>query len=130
MDVDRLEAIIDWMRRSPLQELEVADGDFRVKLARGGAGEMIAAPAAPKVEPAAGSTVVAPSYGIVHMASTPDAAPFVQVGSAVEAGQPLCVLEAMKVFTPLEAERSGAVVAILVDDGAEVSAGQPLFRLD
>ncbi len=130
MDVERLQAIIDWMRRSPLQELEIADGDFRVKLARGGAGQVAVAPAAQREESSAGSTIAAPSYGIVHLASTPGAAPFVQVGSVVEAGQPLCVLEAMKVFTPIEAQRTGSVIAILVDYGAEVSAGQPLFRLD
>ncbi len=130
MDVDRLQAIIDWMQRSPLQELEIADGDFLARLVRASSGRVAPAVAAEPDQSTAGMTISAPSYGIVHLTSAPGAAPFVQVGSAVTPGQPVCVLEAMKVFTPLEAELAGKVAAVLVDDGAEVSAGQPLFRLD
>lgn len=128
MDVDRLQAIIDWMRTSPVEELEIADGDFRIRLVRKPDGT-IATPVTPAA-PAPGAEVTAPSYGIVHMASAPGAPPFVTVGSTVAAGQTLCVVEAMKVFTPIEAERAGRVAAILVEDGSEVSAGLPLFRLD
>jgi|SRR5690606_8578506 len=132
MDVDRLQAIIDWMRKSPVEELEVADGSFRVRLARRPDGTVGSSmePTAPVPAPAAGEEIAAPSYGIVHLASTPGSAPFVTLGAEVSAGQTLCVIEAMKVFTPIEAGRGGTVTAILVEDGAEVSAGLPLFRLD
>lgn len=130
MDVDRLQAIIDWMRKSPVEELEVADGDFRVRLVRKPDGTIGSPAPSATSAPAFGEEVTAPSYGIVHLASTPGAAPFVTLGSTVSAGQTLCVIEAMKVFTPIEAVRGGTVTAILVEDGAEVSAGLPLFRLD
>lgn len=130
MDVDRLQAIIDWMQRSPLRELEIADGDFRARLVRAGGSAVALAVTSDVAEPISGTTINAPSYGIVHLASAPGATPFVDVGAEIVPGQPLCVLEAMKVFTPLEAEKAGKLIAILVADGAEVSAGQPLFRLD
>src|SRR5690606_9067020 len=103
---------------------------FRVRLVRKPDG-VIAAPAAPAERASvAGGEITSPSYGIVHMAPTPGAPPFVEPGASVGAGQTLCVIEAMKVFTPIEANRAGTVAAILVEDGAEVSAGLPLFRLD
>lgn len=133
MDVDRLQTIIDWMQRSPLRELEIADGTFRVRLARKGQ-DTIAPVAIDAVDAApasaSGHDVLAPSYGIVHMAQTPGAAPLAILGARVEPGQPLFVIEAMKVFTTIEAEHEGTIAAILVEDGTEVSAGQPLFRLD
>lgn len=128
MDVERLQKIIDWMRHSPLQELHIADGDFRTRLVRGGPAEIIPIPAA--AQPVSGTEITSPSYGIVHLSPAPNADPFVKVGSQVEAGQTLCVIEAMKVFSPIEADKAGTVSAILVAAGAEVSAGQPIFRLD
>lgn len=128
MDVERLQKIIDWMRHSPLQELHIVEGDFRTRLVRGRQAEITPAPAA--TEPASGTEIAAPNYGIVHLSPALDAEPFVKVGSPVEAGQTLCVIEAMKVFSPIEADKAGTVSAILVAAGAEVSAGQPIFRLD
>jgi acetyl-CoA carboxylase biotin carboxyl carrier protein len=128
MDVERLQKIIDWMQQSPLQELEIAEGDFRTRLVRGTSAEVI--PASVEPVPASGTEIQAPSFGIVHLAPNPGAEPFVSVGSRVEAGHTLCVIEAMKVFSPIEAEKSGTVAAILVANGGEVSAGQPIFRLE
>lgn len=130
MDVDRLQAIIDWMQRSPLLELEVTDGTFRARLVRGTTNELASSVAPYALIQNAGTEITAPSYGVVHLSSAPDAAPFVTVGSRVEAGQPLCVIEAMKVFTQIDAQVSGTVAAIFVADGAEVSAGQLIMRLD
>ena len=73
--------------------------------------------------------VAAPLYGIVHLQRTPEAAPFVTVGQAVEAGQVVCTIEAMKVFTDVRAERAGTVAEILVTTAQEVEAGQTLVRL-
>ena len=127
MDIDRLKAIIDWMARSPLGELEITEGDFHVHLVKTARGVVSAKPETPV---ALGSVVTAATYGVVHLSPAPDAAPFVQLGQHVELGQSLCVIEAMKVFSPIEADKAGAVTAILVADGAEVTAGQPLFRLE
>jgi acetyl-CoA carboxylase biotin carboxyl carrier protein len=129
MDLDRLTEILDWMARSPLSELEVTDGAFRVHLVGSRDGQLVdavaASPAAPR-----GHDVLAPTYGVVHL--SPDAASpiFVEVGQAVSAGQPLCIIEAMKVFSTIEAEAPGTVAEILVAQGAEVAAGQPLFRME
>ncbi|MCR6634194.1 biotin/lipoyl-containing protein [Devosia sp.] len=128
MDVERLQKIIDWMQRSPLQELEIVEGDFRTRLVRGRQAEVTSIPAA--TQPVPGTEVTAPSYGIVHLSPAPGAEPFVAIGSRVEVGQTLCVIEAMKVFSPIEADKAGTVSAILVAAGAEVSAGQPIIRLD
>jgi acetyl-CoA carboxylase biotin carboxyl carrier protein len=128
MDIEKLQKIIDWMQQTPLRELEIAEGDFRTRLVRGASAEVVAA----GVEPitASGTEIPAPSFGIVHLSPNPGAEPFVSVGSRVEAGQTLCVIEAMKVFSPIEAEKPGTVAAVLVANGGEVSAGQPIFRLD
>lgn len=130
MDLERLHAIIDWMERSPLAELEVTEGDFHVRLVRQASGGVVEEPADNPDTAATGSTIVSTSYGIVHLTPASDAPAFVSIGDKVVAGQQVCVIEAMKVFTPLETDRAGIVVAILVTDGAEVSAGQALFRLD
>jgi acetyl-CoA carboxylase biotin carboxyl carrier protein len=126
MDLERLKTIIDWMSASPLSEVEIEDGEFRVHLVRGPDGQVVG----PTFVSLAGQDVLAASYGVVHLAPDPASAPFVSVGQAVEAGQSLCIIEAMKVFNPVEAERPGVIAAILVADGAEVAAGQPLFRLE
>ena len=127
MVLDRLKAIIDWMARSPLGELEIAEGDFHVHLVKAGNGVEVSPPAS---QPPSGHVVTAASYGVVHLSPAPGADPFVAVGQHVEIGQSLCVIEAMKVFSPVEAEQAGTVAAILVADGADVTAGQPLFRLE
>jgi len=73
---------------------------------------------------------LAPLYGVVHLQPTPGEPPFVQAGQAVRAGQTLCVIEAMKVFNEVRAERDATVEAVLVRSGQEVEAGQALFRFD
>ena len=127
MDLDRLKAIIDWMARSPLGELEITEGDFHLHLVRTA---QSVAPVHSGAPSATGFVVAAATYGVVHLSPAPDTAPFVQVGQRVEVGQSLCVIEAMKVFSPIEAEQAGTIAAVLVTDGADVTAGQPLFRLE
>ncbi len=72
----------------------------------------------------------APMYGIVHLQPSPGAPSFVRIGDTVRTGQTLCLMEAMKVFSELRAERDGTVRAVLVEAGQEVDAGQALFLLD
>ncbi|MFT8419126.1 MAG: biotin/lipoyl-containing protein, partial [Acetobacter sp.] len=71
----------------------------------------------------------APLYGTLHLAPSPDAPPFVAIGDTLTAGQQVGLIEAMKVFTPVKATRSGQLQAILAEDGQEVEAEQPLMRL-
>ena len=156
MDFDRLKQIIDWMAVSPVCELELSDGDWRVHLVKAATDEAAAiapqAAAASQVprftvpaaspapapdpnlsaieRPETAQFVTAPLYGVVHFSPAPGSPDFVSVGQAVRAGQPLCVIEAMKVLNTVEAERDGVVAEILAKSGAEVTAGQPLLRLD
>ena len=80
--------------------------------------------------PLADTQVHAPLYGIVHLTPAPGAPVFAQPGDQVQAGQTLCVLEAMKMFHEVKAERAARVVAVLVAAGDEVDAGAPLFALE
>lgn len=128
MDLDRLKDILDWMARSPVQELQISDGDFEVHVKKGPVGQPVSVPAVP-VAPN-GHDVVAATYGVIHLSPAPGSAPFVTLGQSVTAGQSLCTIEAMKVFSPIEADRAGTIAAILVEDGAEVAAGQPVFRIE
>jgi acetyl-CoA carboxylase biotin carboxyl carrier protein len=139
MDLAKIKALIDLVSRSQVTELELTEGDTTLRLSRPLAtppARQADAPtrAAPSVTPATEApgtldAVCSPSFGVFHRTPAPDAAPFVTVGATVEAGQTLCLIEAMKVFTAIAAPRAGTVEAILVATGEEVEAGQPLFRL-
>lgn len=117
------------MARSPVDELELREGDFEVHLKKSAGGQVAAVPPSPAT-PERGYDVVAASYGVVHLSPAPGAPPFVTLGQTVAAGHSLCTIEAMKVFSPIEVDRAGTVTAILVEDGAEISAGQALFRIE
>lgn len=145
MNLPDIKALIDAMAASDLSEMEFKQGDTSVRLFRrkGSAAEPSASQASP--EPArrdptheqslsaalTGSSkgVSAPLYGVVHWQPAPDAPPFVKQGQAIKAGHVVCVVEAMKVFNEVRAERDATVVALLVESGAEVEAGQPLLQL-
>lgn len=139
MDNDLIKTLIDALEASSLTELEYSKGGATLRLVkRTGAPPMHAAAAAPAVEretePAAparpSSTVNAPVFGVVHLQRSADAPPLVTIGEAVSAGQVLCMIEAMKIFTELRAEGDCTVAAVLVQSGQEVEAGQALFRLE
>jgi acetyl-CoA carboxylase biotin carboxyl carrier protein len=94
-----------------------------------------AAPAAPAVEPAAAAatpavTVDSPMVGMFYRSPSPSDPPFVEEGDRIELGQTLCLIEAMKLFNELKADREGVVRRILVENGAPVEFGQPLFELE
>jgi acetyl-CoA carboxylase biotin carboxyl carrier protein len=144
MDLAKIKALIDLVSRSQVTELELTEGDTTLRLARSGGAPAprAAAPSAPPppaaAEPVApqpapldehAGAVRSPSFGVFHSTPAPDAPPFVTVGAAVDEGQTLCLIEAMKVFTAITAPQAGTVEAILAEPGAEVEAGQPLFRL-
>jgi acetyl-CoA carboxylase biotin carboxyl carrier protein len=140
MDAQQIKVFIDAMAASDLAELHAAKDGWTLRLVRGGgapgrdqAQALSQAPAgaAPEDAEAAGAVYeqCAALGGVVFLQAAPGAAPFVQPGQPVKAGQPLCVIEAMKIFNEVHAERAGVVEAILVRSGEEVEAGQPLMRL-
>lgn len=145
MDLAKIKALIDLVSRSRVAELELVEGDTTLRITRDAGvpppqmqpdpaafrapvvSVPPAVPMSPAVPASAGDTVRSPSFGIFHSTPAPEAAPFVVVGSAVEAGQTLCLIEAMKAFTAVVVPAPGTVAEILVEAGQEVEAGQPLF---
>jgi acetyl-CoA carboxylase biotin carboxyl carrier protein len=153
MDLRKLKKLIDLVQESGIAELEVTEGEERVRIARGGAVQVTpvaaaapaAAPVAVAVAPAAAATapaapaaaepptgaeghvVKAPMVGTFYRAPSPDAKPFVDVGATVKEGQTVCVIEAMKLMNEIEADASGTIKAILVENGQPVEYGQALF---
>ena len=121
-----------------LTEIEVATGDLRVRLQRGGAaapGGVVTSSAPPAPLPAtvdatAGLiSIEAPMVGTFYRASAPGAEPFVREGDAVKQGQVLCIIEAMKLMNEIESKVGGRIQKILVENGQAVEFGQPLFLL-
>jgi acetyl-CoA carboxylase biotin carboxyl carrier protein len=87
--------------------------------------------AAPTEAPvASGHVVKSPMVGTFYTASSPEAKPFVQVGSVVKEGETICIIEAMKILNEIEADKSGTVTRVLVDNGQAVEYGQPLFMIE
>jgi acetyl-CoA carboxylase biotin carboxyl carrier protein len=147
MTMDDIKALIDAMGASDLAEMEVVKDGWTLRLRRGaafrpevaasaGASPRAAPPRPPVRGPAADSTatpasndVCAPLSGMVHLAPAPNAPPFVTVGQKVEPGTILCTVEAMKTFNEVRTEWVGIVEAVLVAQGDEVEAGQPLLRI-
>jgi acetyl-CoA carboxylase biotin carboxyl carrier protein len=155
MDLRKLKKLIDLVQESGIAELEITEGEERVRIARGGAVTVTplgpagpAAPVQPAVQPAAapagaaapapaaapppapeGHVVKSPMVGTFYRAPAPDAKPFIEVGGAVKEGQIICVIEAMKLMNEIEADASGTIKAILVENGQPVEYGQALFLI-
>lgn len=147
MDRDVIKALIEALAASDLAELEYRSNGETLRLVKRGVGTpaavraVAAQPVSPAPEPgqptpppksggAVPNTIVAPLYGVVHLQQTPGAPPLVAAGQSVTAGQMLCVIEAMKVFNQIRAERDCVIASVLVQSGQEVEARQPLFRLE
>jgi len=142
MDLRKLKKLIDLVQESGVAELEITEGEEKVRIVKGG-GVSIAPAAAPVAAPGAavapaasapglpaaqeGHIVKAPMVGTFYRAPAPDAKPFVEVGQAVKEGEPICIIEAMKLMNEIEADASGTVKAVLVENGQPVEYGQPLF---
>jgi acetyl-CoA carboxylase biotin carboxyl carrier protein len=154
MDLRKLKKLIDLVQESGIAELEITEGEEKVKIVKGGAvvvtgpspvptvGSLQAAPAASPAAaapaPATGAepepgqeghVVKAPMVGTFYRSPSPDAKPFIEVGQAVKEGDTICIIEAMKLMNEIEADASGVVKAILVENGQPVEYGQPLFIL-
>jgi acetyl-CoA carboxylase biotin carboxyl carrier protein len=151
MDLRKIKKLIDLLEESNLAELEIKEGEEVVRLSRVPKGTVTVAaaptmhmPAAPAVAPApaaaaapaaaeaasnlpAGHVVKAPMVGTFYASASPGAAAFVKVGQQVKAGETLGIIEAMKMFNQIEADVSGTVQAILIDNGQPVEFDQPMF---
>lgn len=152
IDSKLVRELAELLGETGLSEIEVEDGDRKIRVARtisaapvatvavpsAPAPAAAAAPAAPSAaaapaEPAGPSmanAVKSPMVGTTYLAPEPGAAPFVSVGAAVKIGDPLLIIEAMKVMNPITAERAGKVTAILVEDGQPVEFDQPLVIIE
>jgi acetyl-CoA carboxylase biotin carboxyl carrier protein len=148
MDLRKLKKLIDLVQESGIAELEITEGEEKVKIVKGGHASSSGAPAAhaptvsaeprpalppppPAQPPAApaGHAVKAPMVGTFYRSPSPDAKAFVEVGQTVKEGDTICIIEAMKLMNEIEADAAGVVKAILVENGQPVEYGQPLFIL-
>ena len=147
MDLDKIGKLVEMMEASSLTELSVESGDVKVSLKRQGQTVMVepvqtiaAAPSTAndkRGEPskdssapaARGHSVKSPMVGTFYRAPSPNSEPFVEVGQSVKAGDTLCIIEAMKMMNQIEADKSGKVEAVLVEDGQAVEFDQPLFTI-
>ena len=152
MDLRKLKKLIDLVQESGIAELEITEGEEKVRIARGGAVSVTPAAAvpgttaqaaaqaapAPVGAPAAaspgepppgevGHIVKSPMVGTFYRAPSPEAKAFVAVGETIKEGQTICVIEAMKLMNEIESDASGTIKAILVENGQPVEYGQALF---
>ncbi|VVE44625.1 acetyl-CoA carboxylase biotin carboxyl carrier protein [Pandoraea anhela] len=150
MDLRKLKTLIDLVAESGISELEVTEGEGKVRIVKAPP-QVIAAPvqmampaampqvaaqapaataaAAAPAAPAApqGHIVTSPMVGTFYRAPSPGADPFAQVGDSVKEGQTLCIIEAMKLLNEIESDKAGVIKEILVENGQAVEYGQPLF---
>ncbi len=151
MDLRKLKKLIDLVEESGIAELEITEGEEKVRISRQVAGSSImmappmqhvgmqmpmqagapAAPAAPAPEPEPkGHALKSPMVGTFYRAPSPGAPSFVEIGQSVTKGQTLCIIEAMKLLNEIESDFSGTIKAILVENGQPVEYGQPLFLIE
>jgi len=151
MDLRKLKKLIDLVQESGIAELEITEGEEKVKIVKGGEATVTPlapppssapkaapapatapapAPPAPAAEPMAeGHVLKAPMVGTFYRAASPEAKAFVEVGQSVKAGETVCIIEAMKLMNEIEADATGVIKAILVENGQPVEFGQPLFLI-
>lgn len=151
MDLRKLKTLIDLVQNSGISELEISEGEEKIRIAKhlnvpAQTTYMVGAPApmqtmaAPAAAPGAvaapapaapaepeGHAVKSPMVGTFYRAGSPGAASFVEVGQNVKSGDTLCIIEAMKLMNEIEADATGVIKAILVENGQPVEYGQPLF---
>jgi acetyl-CoA carboxylase biotin carboxyl carrier protein len=146
MDLRKLKTLIDLVQNSGISELEISEGEEKIRIAKhltaAPATTMVSMPMAAPEAPAAvvpaltpvaapaqaeGHVMKAPMVGTFYRSSGPDALPFVEVGQTVKAGETICIIEAMKLMNEIEADISGVIKAIQVENGQAVEYGQPMF---
>ena len=150
MDIRKVKKLIELLEESGIAEIEIKEGEESVRISRSSSLPVptpmvaaapvtapVAAPAptaeaAPAAEPSspAGHSVKSPMVGTFYRAPSPGAANFVEVGDKVSEGDTLCIVEAMKMMNQIEADKSGTIKAILIDDAAPVEFDEPLFVIE
>ncbi|HKC45621.1 MAG TPA: acetyl-CoA carboxylase biotin carboxyl carrier protein [Burkholderiales bacterium] len=149
MDLRKLKKLIDLVQESGIAEIEITEGEEKVRIVRGGVvieqtpaaarGPVlsslvpVAIPGATQEGPPAtppGHVVKSPMVGTFYRSPSPDAKPFVEVGDTVKAGQTICIIEAMKLMNEIEADADGVVKAILVENGQPVEYGEALLVIE
>lgn len=154
MDLRKLKTLIDLVSESNIAELEITENEGKVRIVKSGGATFAApvmtmpvaaaaaAPAAPAALPPAeapaaaaapavsGTVVKSPMVGTFYASSTPGGKPFVEVGSSIKSGDALCIIEAMKIMNEIEAEVTGTVRQVLVENGQAVEFGQPMFVIE
>ncbi|MBH5386266.1 acetyl-CoA carboxylase biotin carboxyl carrier protein [Bradyrhizobium diversitatis] len=146
MDFPKIEQLVDLVARSSIAELDLTQDGTRIRIIKRASAEAPPAPARreggsdpqtpsanDKDGPASGTpadiVVSAPMHGVFYRSAAPDEPPLVEVGARIEAGQKICIIEAMKTFIDIAAETSGVLLAVLAENGDEIAAGQALFRI-
>jgi acetyl-CoA carboxylase biotin carboxyl carrier protein len=147
MDIRKVKKLIELLEESGVAEIEIKEGEESVRISRATQGMVMSAPAvaapmaaapaaSPAPQPAAepeepsGHMVRAPMVGTFYRAPSPNAKPFVEEGQSVKTGDTLCIIEAMKLLNQIEADKSGTIKAILVENGQPVEYNQPLFIIE
>ena len=152
MDLRKLKTLIDLVSESNVSELEITEAEGKVRIVKSepqvaAVAQVVAAPVAQQAAPApvaaprtapepvvpapeTGHSVKSPMVGTFYRAASPGAEPFVGVGTQVEVGQRLCIVEAMKILNEIECDHAGTITKVLVEDGQAVEYGQPLFVIE
>jgi acetyl-CoA carboxylase biotin carboxyl carrier protein len=155
MDLRKLKTLIDLVSESNIAELEITENEGKVRIVKSGPAAMPATMmqmpmvAAPMAAPAPGSAAAAaleasvpavaevtghivksPMVGTYYASSTPGGKPLMEVGSVVKEGEPVCIIEAMKIMNEIEADTAGTITKVLVENGQAVEFGQPLFIIE
>jgi len=156
MDMRKLKTLVDLVSESNISELEITEAEGKVRIVKAGFGvpttmmmqpsqpmmmqaapQQAAAPAADAAAPAAdaapaqtGHVVKSPMVGTFYRSASPGSKPFAEVGAALKEGDPICIVEAMKIMNEIECDMTGTVSKILVENGQAVEFGQPLFIIE
>jgi acetyl-CoA carboxylase biotin carboxyl carrier protein len=155
MDLRKLKTLIDLVSESNVSELEITEAEGKVRIVKGMPQGMMAAPVSYTMAPAAapvataspapvaeavaaavapveptGHVVKSPMVGTFYRAASPGAKPFVEIGDSIKEGETICIVEAMKILNEIEADKSGTVRQILVENGQAVEYGQPLYVIE
>ena len=158
MDMRKLKTLVDLVSESNISELEITEAEGKVRIVKAGygvpttmmmqpAGQMMMQPALQQAAPAGeaaaaaaplaeapvvptGHVVKSPMVGTFYRSASPGSKPFVEVGSAIQEGSAICIIEAMKIMNEIEADMSGTISKILVENGQAVEYGQPLFIVE
>ena len=155
MDLRKLKTLVDLVSESNISELEITEAEGKVRIVKAAANATVAATATPVVSapvmaapvatpmpapavsaeaPAAAAAakrfIKSPMVGTFYRSASPGAKPFADVGTAVKAGEPVCIIEAMKIMNEIEADLSGTIARVLCENGQAVEYGQPMFELE